>query len=148
MPGLIPFNARSHFIPFGKVFDGYGNMLDDFFSGNMSSRNLICDTFKIDIVDTETGYLIEAELPGVKKDELELNIDDEGLCISVNRSEEVNNDSRNYIHRERCVTAMSRRVRLAGAKLSDIKAKIDDGVLTITIPKEELVSSPRKINID
>ena len=150
MPGLIPFNVRSNFVPASKAFNEFHNMLDDFFGDNMlGGRNLLRDTFKIDIVETDNEYLIEAELPGIKKDELDLNIDDESLCISVNRSEEeVSEDGKNYIHRERRVASMSRRVRLAGAKLADIKAKLEDGVLTITVPKEELASSPRKINID
>jgi len=77
-----------------------------------------------------------------------LNIDDENLCISVNRTEEVNQEGRNYIHRERRVSSMSRRVRLSGAKLADIKARLDEGVLIITVPKEEIASSPRKIDIE
>ena len=149
MPGLIPFNVRSNFVPASKAFNEFHNMLDDFFGDNaLASRNLLRDTFKIDIVETDTEYLIEAELPGIKKDELDLNVDDESLCISVNRSEEVSEDGKDYIHRERRVASMSRRVRLAGAKLADIKAKLDDGVLTITVPKEELATTPRKINID
>ena len=148
MPGLIPFNVRSNLVP-AKAVSEFHNMLDDFFGDNaLAGRNLLRDTFKIDIVETETEYLIEAELPGIKKDELDLNVDDESLCISVNRSEEVNEDGKNYIHRERRVASMSRRVRLAGAKLADIKAKLDDGILTITVPKEELATAPRKINID
>jgi HSP20 family protein len=43
---------------------------------------------------------------------------------------------------------MSRRVRLAGAKLDEIKAKLDDGVLTVTIPKDIKASSSRKIDIE
>ena len=149
MPGLIPFNVRNNFLRTGTAFDDFHNMLDDFFNDNtLSGRNLLRDTFKIDIVETDGAYLIEAELPGVKKDEIELNIDDESLCISVTRSEEVNEDGKNYIHRERRASSMSRRVRLAGAKLADIKAKLDDGILTVIVPKEELASSPRKINID
>jgi len=150
MAGLIPFNRRDgSFMRAGAGFDDFYNMLDDFFNDSiMSGRNLLRDTFKIDIVEADNEYLIEAELPGVKKDEIDLSIDHDNLCISVNRTEEINQDNKNYIHRERRASSMSRRVRLADAKLSDIKAKLDDGVLVVTIPKEEKADSPQKIAID
>ena len=149
MAGLIPFNRKNTNLTQGTGFDNFYNMLDDFFNdGFMPSRNLLRDTFKIDIEEKENEFLIEAEVPGIRKDEIELNIEDENLCISVNRSEEVNKDGKNYIHRERRASAMSRRVRLAGANLDEIKAKLEDGVLAITIPKDVKTNSSRKIDIE
>jgi len=150
MAGLIPFNRRnSGLARTGTGFDDFYNMLDDFFSDNLlsSGRSLLRDTFKIDIEETDQEYRVEAELPGIRKDEIDLRIDDESLCISVNRAEEVNDDGKHYIHRERRFSSMSRRVRLAGANLNDIKAKLEDGVLAVTIPKEAKVESSRKIDI-
>jgi len=155
--GLIPFSN-----PFNRKntglartatgFEDFYNMLDDFFSdGLTSNRSLLSDTFKIDIEAKENEYLIEAELPGIKKEEIDLNIDGDDLCISVNRVEETNEDGKagkNYIHRERRVTSMSRRVRLADAKLDEIKAKLNDGVLAVTIPKNVKVNTSRKIDIN
>ena len=151
MAGLVPFNRRNNNLARtgGTGFEDFYNMLDDFFSdGLMPSRNLLRDTFKLDIQEKESEYLIEAELPGIKKDEIDLGIEDDNLCISVNRAEESSKDGKNYIHRERRVTSMSRRVRLANAKLGEIKAKLDDGVLTVTIPKDEKANTPRKIVIE
>ncbi|MCL2152813.1 MAG: Hsp20/alpha crystallin family protein [Oscillospiraceae bacterium] len=151
MAGLIPFNRRSYNVlpRTGTGFEDFRNMLDDFFSdGLVPSRNLLRDTFKLDIVEKENEYLVEAEMPGVKKDEIDLNIDDETLCISINRIEESNNDGKNFIHRERRASSMCRRVRLNDAKLDEITAKLDDGVLTVTIPKDVKKASFRKIDID
>ena len=150
MAGLIPFNWRNNKLANTNTgFENFYNMLDDFFGDSMmSSRNLLRDTFKIDIEETEKEYLVAAELPGIKKDEIDLGIDGENLCISVNRTEELNNDKKNYIHRERRTSSMSRRIRLANASLSEIKAKLDEGVLTITIPKDEKTSLTRKIDIE
>ena len=106
------------------------------------------DSFKLDIVNSEKEYLIEAEMPGIKKEEIDLNTEDENLCITVNRAANETPDGRNYVHRERRVTSMSRRIRLADAKLDAIKAKLEDGVLTITIPKDIKVSSSHKIDIE
>jgi len=152
MTGLVPFNRKNtNLARTGTGFEDFYNMLDDFFSdGFMSSpnRNLLRDSFKIDIEEKDDEYLIEAEMPGIKKEEIDLNIDEDSLCISINRTEESNMDGKNYIHRERRASSMSRRVRLAGAKLDNIKAKLDDGVLVITIPKDIKESSSRKIEIE
>ena len=150
MTGLVPFNRRNTSIArAGTGYEDFYNMLDDFFTdGMMPSRNLLKDTFKIDIRDSGAEYVIEAEMPGVGKDEINLSVEDENLCISVDRSEEVNQDGENYIHRERRASSMSRRVRLAGAKLDDIKAKLEEGVLYVTVPKDIKTGGARKIDIE
>jgi len=152
MAGLIPFNHRSS-NSLARInstgFEDFYNMLDDFFSdGLMPGRSLLRDTFKLDIVEKDNEYLVEAELPGISKDEIDLNIDGDTLCISVDRTEETNSDGKNFIHRERRVSSMSRRVRLADANLDEIKAKLEDGVLTVTIPKYAKAASSRKIDIE
>ena len=150
MAGLIPFNWRT-----GKPasnpngFENFYNMIDDFFSDGMStSRSLMRDTFKIDIEDTEKEYLISAELPGVAKDEIDLGVDGDDLSITVNRTEESANEGKNYIHRERRRSSMSRRIRLAGVNLEKITAKLEEGVLVVSVPKDDKVESVRKINIE
>jgi len=152
MAGLIPFNHRSN-NSLARInstgFEDFYNMLDDFFSdGLMPGRSLLRDTFKLDIAEKDNEYLVEAEMPGISKDEISLNIDGDTLSISVNRTEETNNDGKNFIHRERRASSMSRRVRLADAKLDEIKAKLEDGVLVVTIPKYVKVDSSRKIDIE
>lgn len=118
MAGLVPFNQKNNSLArTGTDFEDFYNMLDDY---QMSSRNLVRDTFKIYIEQTDNEYLIEAELPGVKKDEINLSIDNDNLCISVNRAEEVNKNAKNYIHRERRSSSMGRRVHMANAKLDEI----------------------------
>ena len=155
MTRLIPFNRKNTNLTNASAnsagFNDFYNMLDDFFNDSFMSspgRNLLRDTFKLDIEEKENEYLIEAELPGITKEEIDLNIDDDNLCISVNRVEEANDDGKNYIHRERRWTSMSRRVRLANAKLDDITAKLDNGVLSVSIPKDVKASSTRKIDIE
>lgn len=124
-------------------------MLDDFFSDSLlAGRSLLRDTFKINIEETENEFRIEAELPGIRKEEIDLGIEEDNRCISVNRSEEVNNEGRNYIHRERRAGSMSRRIRLANPKLDEIKAKLEEKILTITIPKDKVTSTSRKIDIE
>ena len=150
MIGLIPINRRSSngLARTGTSFGNIYNMFDDFFGdGLMLRRSLFGDSFRLDIAEKEEEYLVEAELPGITKDEIDLSVDGGNLCISVNHTEEASNENKNFIHRERRTSSMSRVVRLAGAKLDEINAKLDDGVLTIAIPKDVKAKNPRKIEI-
>ena len=152
MTGLIPFNYRNKnksLENIGTGFEDFHNMLDDFFGSSLlPSRNLLHDTFKMDIEEKDTEYLLEAELPGVQKDEIDLRIEEDNLCIQINRSEESNKEGKNFIHKERRSSLLSRRVRLLGAKLDTISAKLENGVLQVTIPKEDKASNTLKINIE
>ena len=150
MTGLIPFNRRNRGLALADTgFEDFYNMLDSFFSdSSLSDRNLLRDTFKIDIQETESEYRIEAELPGIKKEEINLDAEGDSLLISVNREEAVNKDNENYIHRERRSSSMSRRIRLANAKLAESKAKLEEGILTVTVPKVEKENSSLKIDIE
>ena len=147
MAGLIPFNKKSsNLSAFGH--DPF-SFIDDFFNDSfLPSRNLMRDTFKIDVKETDKEYLIEAELPGIQKDEVNLNLDDGKLSISVNRTENIDEEKENYIHRERRYSSMSRSVYLADANPENIKAKLDNGILAITVQKEEKPNNSHTIEIE
>lgn len=148
MAGLVPFNHRSNKM-INSGFNNFYNMLDDFFGDNwMDSRSLLRDNFKVDVKEEENQYIIEAELPGIKKEEIFLDVDQENLCISVNREEEKKEESKNYIHRERRTSSMARRIRLVDSDLDNIKAKLNDGMLVISVPKKEEVKTSRRIEIE
>lgn len=149
MSGLIPFNRKNMNIAnTGRIFEDFHSMLDDFFNESWSGRSLLGDTFKIDIKEQSNEYLVEAELPGITKDEIDLNIENDTLCISVNRIEENKSEDKNYIHRERRASSMSRCIRLANAVAADIKATLKDGVLAVTVPKDVTSSTAHKIQIE
>ena len=148
MSGLIPFNRkRNDLMNIG--FDDFSNMLDDFFTGSGPiQRSLAGDTFKIDIQDNDTEYTIEAELPGVKKEDVEITLNDGRLNISVKKEEVSENKSKKYIHRERKYAQMSRSILLADADDEDIKAKLEEGVLTIQVPKKQHEDTSKRIMIE
>ena len=148
MAGLIPFNRKySAVLPTG--FEDFYNVLDDFFSeGSSGRRNLARDTFKIDVEETPEDFKIQAELPGVKKEEIDLALNDGKLSISVKKEENVEEEKKNYIHRERRLSSMVRSVYLGDAKAEGIKAKLEDGILTITVEKERKVDKAVSIAIE
>lgn len=131
---LTPFSTsprkRDDFVDF---YDA----VDDFFSSS-PFRSLRNDTFKIDIKDKDNHYFIEADLPGIKRDEIKVNYDDQTLTIQVERTEEEKDE--NYLHRERKVTSMRRSIHLPDVDPSKVKAKLDEGVLKITAEKSDVQS--------
>jgi HSP20 family protein len=147
MAGLIPFNRKyTAVLPTG--FEDIYNMLDDFFSdGTGLRRNLAKDTFKIDVEETSEEFRIQAELPGVRKEEVGLELNDGKLTISVKKEENVEEEKKNYIHKERRSSSMVRNIYLGDAKAEGIKAKLEDGILTITVEKERKVNKAVPIEI-
>jgi len=147
MSGLVPFNKRRDLL--NTNFGDFSNMVDDFFSeGFPFGRNLEKDTFKLDVQEKENEYLVEAELPGVKKEEINLELNQGRLTITVKKEEKVEEEKKNYIHRERRSSSMSRSVYLSDTKTEGVKAALNEGVLTITVPKEPKQNMSNKINID
>jgi HSP20 family protein len=148
MAGLIPFNKNlPSFRPRG--FEDFYNMLDDFFSDAWSPRrSLSGDTFKIDVQENEREYLVDAELPGVKKEEISLELNDDRLTIGIQKEENNEEKRKNYIHRERRFSSMRRSIYLADANPEEVKAKLEDGVLKIVIPKAVKADNMRRIEIE
>jgi HSP20 family protein len=124
--------------------------LDDFFntsSGWPTRRSLMNDTFKLDVEENEQNYVITAELPGVGKDEIDLDLSEGRLTISVKREENVNEEKRNFIHRERRIASMARSVYLADADPEGVSAKLDNGMLILTAAKQDKTVRAKKIEI-
>lgn len=147
MAGLVPFNRNRNLRTNG--WDGFYNMLDDFFNDTwLPTRSLMSDTFKVDVVESEKEYAVEAELPGVKKEEVDLAFSDGRLVLSVKREESTEEKDRNYIHKERRFSSMQRSIYLADAAGDGITAKLEDGVLRVTVPKAEKKDAGRTIDIE
>lgn len=148
MANLIPFNWKKNQIR-NHGFDGFSNMLEDFFEDDFfGRRSLVNDSFKIDLRDNGKEYLVEAEVPGVKKEEIDISYDANCLKISLNKEENIDKSENNYIHRERRLSSMERRIMLADVDEKGIKAKVDEGLLIITLPKKNADEKALKITID
>lgn len=140
MSVLVPFNRNRRRL--SRIFDEFFN--DDFWPFTPSTKG----SFRIDVQEKDDAYLIEAELPGVNKDEINLQLTDDRLTISVDRQEQVEQEDKNYIHRERRHMSMSRTIYLDHVQIDGAKAKLDQGILTITIPKQTNDSDTVVIDIE
>ncbi|MDO5022203.1 MAG: Hsp20/alpha crystallin family protein [Eubacteriales bacterium] len=150
MATLIPFNhRRDNWANTG--LSNIHNMLDDFFSTSYPTmRSLSKDTFKMDIQERDKDYVIEAELPGVGKENIKLSMNDDCLTIAVEVSEEnkQEDEQKNYVHKERRYSSMSRSVYLGDANKNDISAKLNNGILSVVVPKQAKEESVKTINIE
>jgi HSP20 family protein len=147
MAALIPFNRKySAALPVG--FENFYNALDDFFSEGSGRRNLTRDTFKVDVEETPEDFRIQAELPGIKKEEINLELNEGKLTISVKKEENTEEEKKNYLHRERRLTSMTRGIYLGEAKAEGIKAKLEDGILTVVVAKEQKTNKTVSIAIE
>ena len=146
MANLIPYGRGSRGLS-TTGFEDFYNMLDDFFTDPWFSGRGVREGFKLDVQRTDKDYLIEAELPGVNKDEVSLDLRDGTLSIAVNREESKNEENKNYIHRERRVSSMSRSVYLGDVDADAVSAKLDNGVLKVSVPIKTPVDNSRRIEI-
>ncbi len=145
MAGLVPFNRKNTSL-IGSGFDDFYNLLDDFFTH--PRRTFVADTFKVDVQENEKGYIIEAELPGVKKEEIEVSLNEGRLGISIERREDIEEEKKNYIHKERRYSSMNRCIYLKDASGEDVKAKLDEGVLSIAVPKLEKKETSVRVDVE
>ena len=120
----------------GRNTSGYRDvfdLFDDFFT----ERDYGYRKFKVDVRDSGKEYIIDADMPGVKKDEISIHFEDERLVIAVNREEQEEKEEDDYIHRERSIASFERSIYLKDVDPNKFKAKLTDGVLTINAPKLE-----------
>ena len=131
-------------IPFGlRTADRWPDLFnDDFFKTNW-------DNFKTDISETENNYLIEANLPGFTKDQIEVGFQDGNLTISAKRDEVSEDTKGNYLRKERRAGQLLRTFVFDNVDTDNVKAEYKDGVLKIDLPKKEVRPTEiRKIEIN
>lgn len=140
---LTPF-VRNHRMDPYRPFRGLDELERSFFSGNELGG------FKTDIQDTGDAYVLEADLPGVKKEDIHIDIDGDYLSITAQRSasREQKDEQGSYIRCERSYGSFSRSFDISAVRAEDITAAYDNGVLTLTMPKrEKTVPTTRRLEI-
>ncbi|WAM32625.1 Hsp20/alpha crystallin family protein [Caldicellulosiruptor naganoensis] len=138
---IIPFGRRPFDIMrrIEKEFFDIDEWFEDFFVPFEKGARFM----RTDIKETENEYIIEAELPGVKKEDIKIELYDNRLTIKAETKREEKEERENFIRRERRYGAFSRTFYLDNVKEDGIKAKYEDGILKIILPKEK----PSKPNV-
>ena len=101
----------------------------------------------IDIAEQENQYVVKAEVPGCKPEDVEISLSGNVLTISGEKKEEQEKKEKGYYHVERSYGSFRRDLTLAAeVDTAKIQAECKDGVLTITLPKSEK-AKPTKIKV-
>ena len=105
--------------------------------------------FRVDVREDDAAYRLEAELPGVPKDKINLTVDDGTLTISADLNDEKKEERANYLYSERRTGHVERCFNLEGINTENIQADYQNGVLLVTLPKVQAAPKPeaRHINI-
>jgi HSP20 family protein len=152
MRDITPFRRRRSSLTPSELFrDFFGrDLLDDFFNAGFTTGfGSGMAGIRADVKETDKEYIIDAEMPGYDKDDIEIELVDDRLTISAKRDERIQEDRDNYIRRERRYGQASRTFLLDGIKEDKVNAEYKNGILRITLPKsEEHVKRGRRIDIN
>ena len=117
------------------------DILDDFMPSKESNM-------KCDIYEKDGNYHIEMDVPGFSKNEIKVEASKDYLTITAEKNSEVKEDeSKNYIHRERTYGKYQRSFYLNDLDSTKIDAEFNDGVLKIVVPKKETQDDKKYIEI-
>ena len=144
---LVPYvrrnNSLSAFDPFRELDE-----LERAFFGDGRSTKMTA--FSTDIKDNGDSYTLEADLPGVKKEDIKLDLTDNVLTINAERHSEYEEKDKkgNYVRCERSYGSYQRSFDTTGIDTDNIEAEFVDGVLKLTLPKvKEVKPESRRLEI-
>lgn len=135
----IAYNNASFMEPFFRAF----------LNEDLNSEDFGRHAMKTDIKENENSYLMEVDLPGFKKEDIKLSYKDGYLTIEANVKRNLEEDSKEkWVKRERFSGSVSRTYYLGEVDDSNIHANYENGVLSVSFPKEEVEKKDHTISID
>lgn len=149
---LIPFERRSNRV---ANYDPFRELEE--FERSVFGGSSVMGSFRTDVIDTGDSYELEAELPGFKKEDIKLDIENDILTINAEhsydskdaeKSEKSDKSKRSYVKRERYYGSYSRSFDVSAVEVDKIEAEYNDGVLKLTMPKKAaLIPASRRLEI-
>ena len=141
---LRPFERRNNRM---TAYNPWDEMERAFFGDGAWNRSLA--EFKTDIQDKGDSYLLQADLPGFKKEDIHIDLDGETMTIRAERhSEHEEQDKKgSYVRCERSYGSYERAFDVSGIDTDKISAQYADGVLKLTMPKKSATVSAKQIEI-
>ncbi len=140
MASILPYDrynrlARSAF-PFDDVFG-------DWLAPVSTSAD-----FKMDVEDAGDKYVVSAHVPGVKRDQVDVELNEGRLSITVDKKDTDEEKAKNYLQKETVEYTCTRGVFLKDAATTGLSAKLADGILTVNVPKQDQNANVTKVSID
>jgi len=138
---MIPYSTRSS----SSLMD----LFDEFERSVFGENGRRTPMFSTDIKDEGDHYVLQAELPGFDKGDIDLDVKDGVLTITATHQESSEQKRDNYVCRERRSGSFTRSFNLEGIQEDGISASYQNGVLELTMPKrQEVLPQSRKIAIE
>lgn len=145
---LVRWNPNRRFVRLNSDFD---RVFDNFFTPFSGLRRKIDPekwTPKVDVYDDKDNIILKAELPGIDKKDIDVDVDDGVLTIKGSRSSEETVEKEKYFRQERCYGTFERSFTLPDDTNPElISADYKDGVLKVTIVKPEK-SKPKAVKVN
>ena len=142
MASMVPYRSVFGIRPFNNsLLDAFDDMMD-------FAQAPLSKAFPMDVEDTGDGYEVKAYLTGVSKDDIDVELNEGRLSISVNVEEKEEDKGKNYLQKEFTSYSATRGVYLKDAASEGLAARYADGVLTVTVPKIVEKKNVTKIAID
>lgn len=143
---LVPFR-KDDLIKRGDLFD---QMIDSFFNDDFMIPSVFNNNpFRTDMKENEHEYIIEADLPGIKKEAINIEYKNNYLTVSAKKENSTEEKNEKYVRKERRSGEFKRSFYIDGIEENKIDASFKDGVLKIILPKnQKQINNKRKININ
>jgi len=122
-------------------------MFEDVFNDRVSPffSSMIAPAFKVDISEDDNSIFIEADMPGIKKEDIKVSMDNDLLSISAERTQSEEEKKKGFHRVERSWGCLSRSFSIGeNVNNEKIEAKYDNGVLKVVIPKVEPTKTSEK----
>ena len=147
---LVPF-WRSGFGELDRVFDNFKKDFEHVFVPAFAAKpfhHVFESSTSCDLVDEGDKFVVTADMPRIKKEEINLDVGDDYIDISAEHKESEEEKKKKYVRKEHSEISIHRRMSLPSkVKPADVKAKLNNGVLTIDIPKENPTPQPKTTKI-
>lgn len=129
--------------------DEFQNMVNSFFNDDFfNSVSVIKNNFSVDLKEDDNNYIIEADLPGVNKKDIDISYKNGYLNISAKRESNLEEKKDNYVRQERSYGEFKRSFYIDNIAEDKIDASFDNGVLKINLPKlNKEINETKKIEI-
>ena len=131
---------------FDDMFDDAFSLMPSFGTRDPLYGKHAKNLMKTDVRETDTGYEIDVDLPGFKKDEVQVQVNNGYLTVSAAKGldkDEQDHKGR-YIRRERYAGQCSRSFYVgSGIQPQDVRAKYEDGILRLSLPKGQAAQLPQ-----
>lgn len=144
MASMVPYRSVFGICPAvpASWLDAFDDMMD------FASSPLANKAFPIDVEDKGDQYEVKAYLTGVNKDDIDVELNEGRLSISVNVEDKEEDKGKNYLQKEFTSYSATRGVYLKDAASEGLTAKYADGVLTVSVPKFVEKKNVTKVAID